>query len=139
MLVKEILRTIPQAIRTIRCLFTGTLSSNITLQHLRVLVLVKEGMGITKIADTLHVSLAAVSKVGHALVEKNLIKRLPGKDKRSFILKLTTKGERTLSLVTSQVEKTLEHGLRNLSEKEKQDLMTGLLVLEKLMNHLSEV
>lgn len=139
MLAKEILRIIPASIRTIRRLSTGSLDGSITIHHLRVLLLVKEGQGQTQMAETLQVSLAAVSKMVNGLVIKDLIKRSPGKDGRCLNLDLTSKGIKTLSIVLGQVEERLESSLNELTPTEVKQLKSGLAVLDKLMNLVNEV
>jgi DNA-binding MarR family transcriptional regulator len=139
MLAKEILRIIPASIRTIRRLSTGSLDGSITIHHLRVLLLVKEGQGQTQMAETFQVSLAAVSKMVNGLVSKDLIKRSPGKDGRCLNLNLTSKGIKTLGIVLGQVEERLESSLNELTPTEVKQLKSGLAVLDKLMNLVNEV
>lgn len=90
-------------------------------------------------AETLQVSLAAVSKMVNGLVIKDLIKRSPGKDGRCLNLDLTSKGIKTLSIVLGQVEERLESSLNELTPTEVKQLKSGLAVLDKLMNLVNEV
>lgn len=139
MLAKEILRIIPRSIRIIRKLSSNSLDRNINLQHLRILILVKEGQGQTQMAETLQVSLPAISKMMNGAALKELIERSPGKDGRCLSLKLTTKGKRVLNLVLGEVESKIEPAIEKLTITEKKHLEQGLLVLEKVMNQVNEV
>jgi DNA-binding MarR family transcriptional regulator len=106
---------------------------------LRSMILIKEGLGASQIADTLHVSGAAISKIINSLETKNILKRSPGKDGRSICLRLTPKGQKTLSLVSKHAEKEFEKAITKLSPSEKESLNKGLMALEKLMSHMNEV
>lgn len=139
MLAKEILRIIPRSIRIIRKLSSNSLDRNINLQHLRILILVKEGQSQTQMAETLQVSLPAISKMINGAALKELIERSPGKDGRCLSLKLTTKGKRVLNLVLGEVESKIEPAIEKLTITEKKHLEQGLLVLEKVMNQVNEV
>lgn len=138
MLSQDILRTIPQFIRVIRRLSTDQLDGAITLQHLRILILVSEGMGQSQMAETLQISLPAISKMVNGLVQRKLILTTPGVDRRCLKLKLTTKGKTTLNAVRREVEKEMTEALKNLSTSQCLELEKGLKVLDKLMIHLKE-
>ena len=73
MLSEKLLDTIPYSIRTIRKLISEGLDGTFTLQQIRVLTLISEGQGLTQIADTLEVSLAAVSKMVSSLSKKKIL------------------------------------------------------------------
>lgn len=139
MIPKKLLTSIPLSIRTIRRLTAECLDGSITLQQFRVLRLVEEGMGQTEMADTLQVTMAAISKMINALVEKKLVTRSQGKDRRCLTLKLTAQGKKILKLVTDHVARRLEIGLKRLDTKEKGDLLKGLEILERYMQFMKEV
>ena len=96
-------------------------------------------MGQTEMADTLQVTMAAISKMINALVEKKLVTRSQGKDRRCLTLKLTAQGKKILKLVTDHVARRLEIGLKRLDTKEKGDLLKGLEILERYMQFMKEV
>jgi DNA-binding MarR family transcriptional regulator len=139
MLAKEILRIIPRSIRIIRRLSSSSLDRSINLQHLRIMLLVKEGQSQTQMADTLQVSLPAISKMINGSALKDLIERTPGKDGRCLCLKLTAQGKKKLNLVLKEVENKIEPAIESLTVTEKKHLEQGLLVLEKVMNQVNEV
>lgn len=139
MLAGKLLESIPPSIRIIRQLSTESVGQSLTLQQLRILKLISEGQGQTQIAQTLHVSLAAVSKTSDALKKKNLISKKAGPDRRTFILKLTPKGEIIMDQVTAYVKERLDLGIKQLSKQAKADLMKGLIVLDHLMTIMKEV
>jgi DNA-binding MarR family transcriptional regulator len=139
MLTREITRVIPHSIRILRKISTGPLAGNITLNHLRILVLIKEGKGQTQISDILQISLPAVSKMLSNLVSKKMITRQRGSDARTYQLGLTSKGEKTLEQVTGYTEARIDEALKILSTKERGQLSHGLKALEKLMNKMAEV
>lgn len=139
MIPKKLLTSIPLSIRTMRRLTAECLDGSITIQQFRVLKLVEEGMGQTEMADTLQVSMAAISKMINGLVEKKLVDRRPGKDRRCQMLKLTSQGNKILKVVTDHVAKRFEIGLKQLSLKEKTELQRGLEILEIYMQFMKEV
>lgn len=138
MLFKKILDTVPHSIRTLRRLFAGSLGGNITFQQFKTLVLTHEGMGATQIAQNDQISTAAVSKMVDALVKKGLLTREQGDDRRRQNLSLTPEGDRIRKSARKKVEVVLEKNLKKLTKKEQEDLSKGLIVLQKLMEHVNE-
>ncbi len=138
MLSKKILSSIPNSVRIIRRLAAGSLASDITFQQFRVLNLTFEGEGQTQMAQTLQVSMAAVSKMVDALEKKGFLIREQGSDRRCLTLKLSIEGLKRRKVVTDHVEKTFEKKIKKLSKEEQNDLIKGLDVLDKLMGHVNE-
>lgn len=139
MLSKKILESIPKSIRILRTLSTENLNRSLSLQQLRVLNLILEGQGQTSISESLQVSLAAISKMVESLVKKDLVTRKVGKDKRTYELRLTSKGKKLMDQVTAYVQKKIDEGITSLNQQEKQDLMKGLLILDGLMDKVKKV
>ena len=139
MLSAKLLDSIPHSIRILRKFSTQSLGGFLTLQQFRVLNLIKEGQGQTQIAETLDVSLAAISKMTTSLMNQKLINRKAGPDKRTQVIKLTNKGKLTLEKVKKYVEKKLDTGIEGLTREDKADLMQGLIALDKLMQKMKEV
>lgn len=139
MLSKKILETLPHSIRVIRKLSTESLGGALTLQQMRVLNRVSEGMGQTEIAENLQVSLAAISKMINSLTKKKFIQSKEGLDRRTHVLTLTPKGRQTLDKITNYVSSKLDIGITDLSKDEKDQLMKGLGVIEVLMKKVEEV
>ena len=139
MLSKKLIETIPQFICIIRKLSTESLGGTLTLQQMRVLNLINEGQGQTQMADTLQVSLAAVSKMITCLTKNKIIQSKVGLDRRIHILSLTPKGNQTLEKITKYVISKLDIGIADLTKEEKDQLMKGLLILDQLTQKMKEV
>lgn len=138
MLVKKILASIPNSIRTIRRLSVSSLNNDLSFQQFRILNLTREGMGQTQMAQNLQVSVAAVSKAVDGMVKKGLLEREQGEDRRCSKLTITAEGAKAHRLVRGQVEKELEKHFKKLTPKEQSDLSRGLDVLDKLMGYVNE-
>jgi DNA-binding MarR family transcriptional regulator len=139
MISKQILTSIPRAIRTIRMLSKKSVGTTLPLQQLRVLFLIKDGLGQTHIADALSVSMPAVSKIINLLVEKDYVSRQTCEDRRCLKLSLTSKGAKVMNQVSKKIEAQFESGLTSLTKIEKTDLERGLKILDKLMLEVSGV
>ena len=139
MLSEKLLDTLPYSIRTIRKLYAESLDGALTLQQIRVLTLISEGQGVTQIADTLQVSLAAVSKMVSSLSKKKIIMSKEGVDRRTHVLTLTPQGKNSLEKIKKMVRSKLDIGISDLSKEESAQLMKGLSILEVLMKKFKEV
>lgn len=134
----QILEVIPFSVRIIRRLSSSVLKGRVTIHHLRILVLIQEGMGQKGVSETLQVSEAAISKTIASLVEKKLLKKKIGVDKRSREITLTASGTRILKLARDLVEEQLIPELDSLKSDEKKKLKEGLEVLQKVMTGVKE-
>ncbi len=95
-------------------------------------------MGQTQMAQTLQISMAAISKMVDHLVKQNLLERHQGDDRRCLKLSLTPEGKKIQKKITGQVEKVLNKNLEKLTNEEQVDLDRGLTVLDKLMGFVNE-
>lgn len=138
MLAKKIHESIPRAIRSLRSMAVSVLDGSLTFHQTRILYLIKEGFGQSQIAETLQVSPAAVCKVMHQLTEHGLITMVPGEDRRARHLTLTAEGTKKFSAFSKQIEKKLNKHIDGLTLQEKEDLMKGLSVLDKLFGQIKE-
>jgi DNA-binding MarR family transcriptional regulator len=138
MLAKKVLDSIPRSTRTLRKITVSVLDGSLTFHQTRVLFFIKEGLGQSQIAELMQVSPAAVCKLMQQLSEKKFIKMSPGLDRRSRKINLTTEGSKILGLVMRSIEKKLNKGIESLSNSERDDLMKGLRVLDKLTAQLIE-
>lgn len=134
----QILEAIPFSIRTIRRLASSVLKNRITIHHFRILIMVRDGFGQKMMAENLQISEAAVSKTIASLVEKKLLRKKIGIDKRSREVILTASGNKILNEARSLVEAELIPELNKLSVKEKEILREGLGVLVKVMTGVRE-
>jgi DNA-binding MarR family transcriptional regulator len=139
MLSDKILETIPPSIRIIRRFSTEAVGGALTLQQLRMLNLIREGQGQTQMSETLEVSLAAISKMITCLSNKKLISRKAGDDRRTLIISLTSKGKQVLDKVSEYVKQRMDIQIKELSKEEREELLKGLKVLDKLVKNLKEV
>lgn len=139
MLSKKLLESIPQSIRVIRKLSTESLAGSLTLQQMRVLNRINAGEGQTEIAESLQVSLAAISKMIGSLTRKKFIQSKAGVDRRTHVHTLTPKGKQTLDKITKYVSSKLDIGIAELNKDEKDQLINGLIILDRLMNKVKEV
>lgn len=139
MISKQILSSIPKAIMVMRSLSKKSVDSQLPLQQLRVLYLVKDGFGQTQIAEALSVSMPAISKVINHLAEKDFLSRESCEDRRCVKLSLTAKGSRIMNVMSKKLENRFEAGLKTLTSTEKNDLEKGLKILDKLMINVSGV
>jgi DNA-binding MarR family transcriptional regulator len=139
MLSKKLLESIPKSIRVIRKLSTESLAGALTLQQIRVLNRINAGEGQTEMADNLQVSLAAISKMVGGLTRKKFIQSKTGTDRRTHIHTLTPKGKQTLDKITKYITAKLDIGIADLTKEEKDQLLNGLIILDRLMNKVKEV
>lgn len=139
MLSKKLLESIPQSVRVIRKLSTESVVGALTLQQMRVLNRIHAGEGQTEIAESLDVSLAAISKMIGGLTRKKFIQSKAGVDRRTHVHTLTPKGKQMLDKITKYVSSKLDLGINELTKEEKDQLLSGLIILDKLMNKVKEV
>lgn len=139
MLAKNLRSSLPQAMRLVRLLYVESIDSTFSFQQLRVMALIQEGQSQTQMANTLQVSLAAVSKLTECLVKKEFVLRKTGIDRRTQALSLTAKGKRAFDRANAYVEKELEKGIKKLNQEEKKQLEQGLNVLDQFVEIMKEV
>ena len=136
----HLLRTVPMAMRTIRSMLDEESNEYLSMPQLRLLRMINlEINQVSMIAKTLIVSQASVSKMVDVMEEKGYITRSSGIDKRVAILKLTSKGEKIHQSVQSAIEQKLEKLMKGLTKKNKEDLIAGLDVLNKVFSSESIV
>ena len=139
MLSKKLLETIPKSIRTIRKLTSETLTESLTFQQMRILILINEGQSQSQMAETLQVSHAAISKMISFLTKKKLVLCNAGNDRRTHVLYVTPKSKVILKKAVNYVCSKLDVGINELSKDEKEQLMKGLLILDRVMTKVKEV
>jgi DNA-binding MarR family transcriptional regulator len=139
MLSKKLLETIPKSIRTIRKLTSETLTESLTFQQMRILILINEGQSQSQMAETLQVSHAAISKMISSLTKKKFVLCKIGADRRTHVLHVTPKSKKILKKTVNYVCSKLDIGINDLSKDEKEQLMKGLLILDRVMTKVKEV
>lgn len=138
-ITKKLLDTIPCSIRVIRKLSSEVLDNSISLMDLRILILVRDGLSQTEMANVTQVSKARISKLVNSPTLIKMIKKTTAGDRRSSELELTDYGEKELKNILKRVEKKMNFAVLKLSQSEKEKLYEGLLVLEKLTKLMKEV
>jgi DNA-binding MarR family transcriptional regulator len=139
MLASLILESVPPSMQMIRVFAAEALGGDLTLQQFRALKFLGQGLGQSQVAEMLFISVAATSKICDVLVQKKLIIKKAGSDRRSYDIKLTPKGKQTLKVIKKHVETKLEFGIQQLTTREKDELFKGLLVFDSLMKKMKEV
>jgi DNA-binding MarR family transcriptional regulator len=135
MLSQEIITALPLFSRTLRRMASEVVKESLTLEQLRVLALIKEGHIQTEISKILSVSMPATSKMIEILVQKKLLTRNVGEDRRCHKLVLTKKGLDLWNKVRKSLSGKVEKALENFSLQDKKRLQECLPVIEQL-NHL---
>ena len=138
MLAAQVLELMPTSIRIIRGLASQCLDGSITMNHVRVLGAVDKGYSQAEVASIMSISEAAVSKTVAALVDKKLLKKKAGEDKRSWDVTLTREGARILGSVRKQMEDKFNKAIEKMSKSEQADLAKGMKALENLMLSLKD-
>ena len=138
MSAKKVLESIPSAIRVLRKLTVEFLDGSVTFHQTRILFYIKDGFGQSQIANALQVSPAAVCKVTHQLAEKGYVSINPGADRRERRMMLTKDGAKMLSAVSKRIEKRLNKNIESLTNQERDDLIRGLTVLDKIIGQIKE-
>lgn len=131
-----ILQVIPSSALAIRRLSLACLGESISIHSLRMLFVIKEGLSQSQMASVLQVSEAAISKSVKTLERKKLLQKKAGGDKRTFKLSLTAEGKRLLKEAHEQVENALEESLKKLSKEEQEQMLKGMLILDRLMQSI---
>ena len=138
-LPEKLLEMIPKSVRMLRKISAEALDVSITFQQFRILKKISEGQSLTQMAETLQISLAAVSKTTESIVVKKFVVRKVAKDKRCQILKLTPLGKKILDKVGKHRRKVLSAALEKLSLQQTKELTDGLEALDQLILHMKEV
>ncbi len=138
MVTKKVLESIPNAIRMLRKITVEVLDGKLTFHQTRILFYIKEGFGQSQIAEALQVSPAAVCKITNQLAEKGFLVMNPGEDRRERLMELTKDGSKVLNAVSRLVEKRLNRSIDSLTNQERDDLVKGLVILDKVIGQIKE-
>ncbi len=108
---------------------------NLSVPQFRVLANIKNGTDMTSTIAELHgISMPAVSKIVDGLVKRHFIERIPqAQDRRVIKLALTDSGRTILENISGAVQKKLEASLEKLDDRECEQLLNGLQVLENFL------
>ncbi|MGI4992005.1 MarR family winged helix-turn-helix transcriptional regulator [Halobacteriovorax sp. GFR7] len=114
--------------------------SEISFPKYRILARVNDGVcTCSDLADVIHVSCAAISKLVDTLVNDKYISREACKtDRRITFLKITAKGKKKFEKVRSGASHRFSGSLENLSASEVSQLTSALEVIENFVLKLQE-
>jgi DNA-binding MarR family transcriptional regulator len=101
---------------------------------MRLLARLKRGETTTAaIADSMGVTLPAITRMVNALVQRKLVRREAStEDRRQSHITPTSKGESSLTTARSALRERFAEGCRQLTADERAQLLAGLDVLERL-------
>ncbi len=113
--------------------------AGITQAQFRVLLAVgdakEKGVAPSALADALLLERATVSVLTQRLVERGLLRRLPGENRRTFSLALTDEGANLLHQLVPAAVKLADDTLRGVTAAEQQEMQKSLAAIER---HLRE-
>jgi DNA-binding MarR family transcriptional regulator len=106
---------------------------DITVDQWLVLKKISESEKITQIelANALFKDRASITRILDLLLEKKLVKKEGGEDRRANVLSLTQNGLKFMEKALSIVKRTRKKGVELLNEKEIDQLRNGLLKMIK--------
>ncbi len=106
---------------------------DITVDQWLVLKKISESEKITQIelANALFKDRASVTRILDLLLEKKLVKKEGGEDRRANVLSLTQNGLKFMEKALSIVKRARKKGVELLNEKEIDQLRNGLLKMIK--------
>lgn len=94
----------------------------------------ERGLTPSLLSDHLAVARNTVSTLIGGLERQGYITReLDAEDKRRFVIRLTTKGYEETQKASTPLLGHLQHLLNPLDETQRQDLMNGLMLLQKIL------
>ena len=108
---------------------------DITVDQWLVLKKISDSERITQIelANAIFKDRASVTRILDLLLEKKLVHKESGKDKRSYELTLTSAGEKFMEQALTIVKGVRKKGTEAMSEKEQEQLRSSL---QKIVNKL---
>lgn len=113
----------------------GEAGIELTVDQWLVLKKISDSERITQIelANAIFKDRASITRILEILLEKKLVKKESGADKRAYELSLTTTGQRFMEQALSIVKTVRKKGIETMSEKEQEQLRASL---QKIINNL---
>jgi len=107
----------------------------ITVDQWLVLKKISDSERITQIelANALFKDRASITRILDLLLEKRLVKKEAGVDKRAYELALTPNGQKFMELALVIVKNVRKKGIEMMSEREQEQLRSSL---QKIINNL---
>ena len=108
---------------------------DITIDQWLVLKKISDSERITQIelANAVFKDRASITRILDLLLEKKLVRKESGYDKRAYELTLTVAGEKFMDQALTVVKNVRKKGIETISEKEQEQLRQSLL---KIINNL---
>ena len=133
-IAKKLLDVIPPSMHWIRKEMRSTMNDELTIPQFRILASIFRGNNVAcDIAKSQGTSQAAMSKMIDGLVTRGLVKREANKDdRRHFHLNLTASGDAFYKKTRKHAQTNLKEQISNLDKNDRDDLASGLIILEKL-------
>jgi DNA-binding MarR family transcriptional regulator len=113
------------------------LNSQYSLAEARIIYEIYQARTITasQIMYSMHIDKSYLSRLLKKLERKGLIQKMPSnEDGRTSLLSLTEKGEREFTQLNSDSEKQIGGLIDNLSQTQKDDLISGMKSIMKNLN-----
>ncbi len=132
-LAKVILDVVPSAMRAIKKQMRDAGENSLTIPQFRVLNRLERGaMSNQELSDWMGVSAPTMSKIVDNLVQRQLVSRKAERtDRRQVTVQCTQQGHSLARSIRRTVQKELARRLSVLSQTQRTDLETGLLVLKE--------
>ncbi len=126
-----VLYSIEEAIKMYRKLSYHNISAlipDITVdQGLILMIIARSNKTQSEIADLIFKDYASMTRILKLMITKNYItKSVDSDDRRKTKLKITEKGEKTLKIIEPVIKNNREQALKNISEKELNQLYETL-------------
>lgn len=130
-LAQRTLDVIPPIMRFIRSEMRGAVEGELTVPQFRTMVQLFAHGPMTNgaLAERQGVSVAAMSRMVDSLVDKGLVKRGPGEDRREVRIVPTKSGETIYQAARGAVRKVLAERFAGLGEKERTKIVEALDLL----------
>lgn len=107
----------------------------ITQAQFRVLLAIgdaeADGIAPSALAETLLIERATISVLTHRLVERGLLRRQPGENRRTFNLALTEAGARLLHQLVPAAITLADDTLRAVTASEQREMQKLLAAIER--------
>ena len=131
---KKILDVIPPAMHWVRGEMRTNLGEELSIPQFRIMASIHRGRNIaSEIAKYQGISQPAMSKMIDTLVARNFVERVANlHDRRHFHLVLTSEGKSFFQKTRNTTQKKLEKNMSQLDDYEREKLLQGLEILEKV-------
>ncbi len=128
---KSILDTIPKCMRSIRAEMRALAKADLSVPQFRMMVKLAQGKHTNKeISEWMGVSTPTTSRMLDGLVRKGFVARVESKkDRREVSLCLTKLGIAKHHKIKSVVQDKISAQLEQLSKKDTEQLIQGLIIL----------